>query len=264
MVMAGLSLAPVTSAGATVMSHRWIITSDAVKQLQGIDPSISSAYFDNPGTFLLGSPPPGWSSAATEHFASEAAFARAVAGGLPSGLRAVVYDNEGWSLTPTAEQRNPDYYEQRFAALAHAHGLTAIMTPALDLVTALSCGNGTYAQRYLACNLAGMAASHGDVVDIQAQSLEADATSYSSLVRSAAVQARAANPGIVVLGGLSTGPNGATVTASQMLAAAQATAATVVGWWLNIPGTSASCPSCRGSQPMIADQFLRGLDANGV
>lgn len=248
-----------------MVSHQWMITGHAASQLQSIDPTIASAYFNGPRTMMLGSSPPGWSSTPTEHFTSEAAFAWAVAAGdLPSGLQAVVYDNEGWSLTPTAEQQDPQYYEQQFSALAHSQGLTTVMAPALDLVSGLSCGSGTYAQRYLRCNLAGMAAGYGDVVEIQAQSLETNAGSYSSLVSSAASQAGAAHPGVVVLAGLSTGPNGATITGSEMLAAAQATAATVAGWWLNIPGTSVSCPTCRVSQPMIADQFLRALDAHGV
>ncbi len=265
MSILALALGPVAEAGATVVTHRWMITGHAADQLESIDPLIASSYLDGPGTFLLGSPPPGWSSVPTMHFTSQGAFARAAAmGQLPGGLQAVVYDNEAWSLTPAAEQRDPGYYEQQFAALAHSEGLTAIMTPALDLVAGLSCGSGTYAQRFVRCDLAGMAASHGDVVEIQAQSLEADVGSYASLVSSAATQADAAHPGVVLLAGLSTGPNGATVTASQLLAAAQATVTTVVGWWLNIPGTSVSCPACRASQPMIADQFLRALDATGV
>ncbi len=260
--MAGLALAPVTAAGATVVSHRWMITGNAARQLESIDPSLASAYFDGAGTFLLGSLPPGWSSTSTEHFTSEATFAAALAAdAIPPGVRAVVYDNEHWSLTPTAEQQDPSYYEQHFAALAHSHGLTAVMAPALDLVAGLSCGSGTYAPRYLSCDLAGMAARYGDVVEIQAQSLETSASTYSWLVSSAAAQARAAHPDLVVLAGLSTGPNGATVTASQMVAAAQASASTVAGWWLNVPATSVSCPACAGSQPEIADQFLQGLDA---
>lgn len=112
---------------------------------------------------------------------------------------------------------------------------------------------------YLGLDLAGGAARHASVIDIQAQGLEADASAYASFVRKAALQARRANPSVIVLAGISTNPNGDRVTAAEILASIHATRAFVNGYWLNIPAAGEACPRCGNPQPQIAVQVLREL-----
>jgi len=192
---------------------------------------------------LLDDPTPaGWSSTSTEHWTSFHRFALDVAAGdVPSYVNAVHYDNESWSQTPLAEQRHPGAYQRRFCELAHEHGWACITGPGQDLCGVVSHPRGeTYAQCYLDLDLAGKAARFADVVDLQAQALEArGARAYSHFVRRAARQARAANPGVVVLGNLSPSPSGGAVTAERLAACAKAALPYVDGFYLTIPAGEA-------------------------
>jgi hypothetical protein len=62
----------------------------------------------------------------------------------------------------------------------------------------------TVEDAFLRCGLQGQAARYADVVEIQAQFLEWDPVRYRVVVETAAAQARAANPNVVVIAGLST------------------------------------------------------------
>jgi hypothetical protein len=64
-------------------------------------------------------------------------------------------------------------------------------------------------------------------------------------------------PGISVLAGLSTNPTGAPVDSQHLTAAIDATRSAVTGYWLNIPGQGARCPTCNPARPDIAIQVLR-------
>jgi hypothetical protein len=114
-------------------------------------------------------------------------------------------------------------------------------------------------RQFLALNLAGQLARDADFIELQAQSLERDTATYTSFVRAAMSQAMAANPRISVLAGLSTNPPGAPVDSQHLTAAIHATRSAVVGYWLNIPGQGARCPTCNPSRPDIAIQVLRQL-----
>ena len=83
---------------------------------------------------------------------------------------------------------------------------------------------------YLRTGIAGCAARHADLVDIQAQALTLDSAAYSNFVATAAGQIRDANAHAIRLAGVST----AYGSAGQMAAAAQAVR--VDGYWLNVPG----------------------------
>jgi hypothetical protein len=96
-----------------------------------------------------------------------------------------------------------------------------------------------------------------DVVELQAQSLERDPGTYTSFLRAAAAQARAASPGVTVLAGLSTNPPGAAVAARQLTAAIQGTRGLVDGYWMNIPGQGSQCPGCNSPRPDLARAALR-------
>lgn len=253
------------SASATVQKHDWLIAQSSLDRIQKLAPNLVQAYFDAGSTLVLGVPPKGWAGSRVEGFTSEAKFAATLAAGhLARGVKAVLYDNERWSLTPAAEQAAPATFEARFAALAHAHSLIAIMAPAVDLVAGLKCAGRTQAAMYLSCGLAKSAASAGDVLDIQAQRFEGDPAAYAALVTAAAAQARSAKHSVVVLAGLSTDLGNAHPSSGQLVQAAKLSRSTVSGWWLNIPGTSARCPNCPPADPSLAVQFLTQLDAGSV
>lgn len=194
-------------------------------------------------------------------FASATALQDAISSGqLAAGTYGVLYDPEAWSFTPATEQRDPVRAATQAAAAAHAHGLRFFVAPALNLSAVLNPGDRTPRWRqFLALNLAGQLARVADFVELQAQSLERDTAAYASFVRTATSQAIAANPRISVLAGLSTNPPGAPVDSQHLTAAIHATRSTVTGYWLNVPGQGARCPTCNPSRPDIAIQVLRQL-----
>ena len=192
-------------------------------------------------------------------FSSAAALTTAISGGqLGPGIYGVLYDPEAWSFTPPAEQRDPVSAAARAAAMAHAHGLRLIVTPALNLGPVLSPGaRGPRWRTFLSLRLAARLAKVADVIEFQAQSLERDAGTYASFVRTAAAQARTANPAISVLAGLSTNPPGAPVDGPQLTAAVGATRSMVAGYWLNIPGAGPRCPTCNPPRLDLAIELLQ-------
>jgi hypothetical protein len=170
---------------------------------------------------------------------------------------AVLYDCENWSFTPASEQRDPVQAATQAANLAHAHGLKFIVAPALDLMTVLAAHTpGQDWQRYIRLGLAGAMAKVADVVELQAQSLERDPGTYAAFVSQATAQARAANPGITMLAGLSTNPPGTVVTSSTLTAAIASSESVVDGYWLNIPGPGPRCPNCNAPQPQVGATVL--------
>lgn len=252
-------------ASASRSGPAWLLTRSALSQLVA-----DSAVRDE----LRGSrvyeilqpgqrPVPGVTAEPVVTFASAAALEGAVTGGrIPGGTYGVLYDPEAWSFTPKAEQRNPVRAATRAAAVAHAHGLRLIVTPALNLTTVLAPGGQAPRWRqFLDLNLAGRLAKVADVVELQAQSLERSTATYTSFVRAARSQVARANPGAGVLAGLSTNPPGAPVTSQHLTAAIQSTRSVVAGYWFNIPGQGARCPTCNAARPDIAIETLRALGA---
>jgi hypothetical protein len=179
---------------------------------------------------------------------------------LPAGTGAVLYDPEAWSYTPAAEQRDPVQAAAQAAELAHAHGLKIIVAPALNLTTVLDPGSSaprwqTFLDLYLARSMARIA----DILELQAQSLERVQGTYATFVREAAAQARADNPNVTVLAGLSTNPPGAAVDSQQLTGAIEASRADVDGYWLNIPGKGPRCPTCNTPQPELGVAVLSNV-----
>jgi hypothetical protein len=177
---------------------------------------------------------------------------------LPATTDAVLYDPEAWAYTPAAEQRDPAQAARQALDIAHAHGLKLIVTPGLNL-TSVQPTSGPRWQQFLHLGLAGAIAKVSDIIELQAQSLERQTGTYAEFVRAAAAQARAANPHVIVLAGLSTNPPGAPVSAQQLTAAIRATSGIVAGYWLNIPGRGARCPTCNAPRPDIGRQTLREI-----
>jgi hypothetical protein len=243
LVAAGLSAAD--PAPASHADLRWAMARSSLEHLSAADAGIAREEVDAPGAFVQNDPPllddptpAGWSSTSTEHWTSFRSFAHDVAAGdVPSYVSAVHYDDESWAQTPPAEQLHPAAFQRRFCGLAHEHGWTCVTGPGQDLCGVVPHPRGeTNARCYLDLNLAGKAARFADVVDLQAQALEArGARAYSHFVRRAARQARAANPRVVVLGNLSPSPSGGAVTAERLAACARAALPYVDGFYLTIP-----------------------------
>jgi hypothetical protein len=191
-------------------------------------------------------------------FSSVATLRRTLGGnGLPAGTQAVLYDPEVWAYTPAAEQRDPVLAAAQAAEMAHSHGLKIIVAPAMNLASVLDPGSSAPRwQTLLDLHIIGPMARVADAVELQAQSLERDPTAYATFVREAAAQARAANPKVTVLAGLSTNPPGAAVDSQQLTAAIQASRAAVDGYWLNIPGSGPRCPGCNAGQPELGAAVL--------
>jgi len=178
---------------------------------------------------------------------------------LPAGTSALLYDPEAWAFTPRAEQTDPARAARQALRVARAHGLKLIVAPALNLTIVQPGLSGFRWQQFLHLGLAGAMARVSDVVELQAQSLERSTTTYAAFVRAAAAQARAANPAVQILAGLSTNPPGAAVSSRQLIAAIRATRGLVDGYWLNIPGRGPRCPTCNAPRPDIGRQVLREL-----
>jgi hypothetical protein len=177
--------------------------------------------------------------------------------GLPAGTQAVLYDPEVWAYTPAAEQRDPVLAAAQAAEMARSHGLQIIVAPAMNLTSALDPGSSAPRwQTLLDLHIIGPMARAADTVELQAQSLERDPAAYAAFVREAAAQARAANPKVTVLAGLSTNPPGAAVDSQQLTEAIQASQADVDGYWLNIPGSGPRCPGCNAGQPELGAAVL--------
>ena len=57
------------------------------------------------------------------------------AGSITYPYKWIMYDNENWAQTPTAEKNDPVTYMQDFTSACHAHGYKSIMAPGYDLFT---------------------------------------------------------------------------------------------------------------------------------
>jgi hypothetical protein len=179
---------------------------------------------------------------------------------LAAGTRAILYDTEAWTFTPAAEQGDPVQATTTAAELAHAHGLQLIASPALDLMSVLAPGNSAPQwQQFLDLQLAAQMAKVADVIELQAQSLERSPATYAAFLLEATAQARAANPDVTVLAGLSTNPPGAVVDSQQLAAAIQASWPTVDGYWLNIPTPGPRCPTCNPPRPDVGIAAMRAV-----
>lgn len=261
-----MGTASATGSAAAETALTWVVNRAALTDLEGAGMSNNqlSALFNNARTYIVGEADNTAESADISNWISpqSVTVTDLRPAGFARGAAAVLYDDEDWSLTPKAQQRNPGEYEAEGYRLARARGVVFIAAPAMDLVRVLDpAGTGTVAQRFLSLDLIGQAAKDADIVDIQAQGLEGSAQ-YTSFVIAAARQARAANPGVKVLAGLSTNPSGRAIAASVLTADAESVRGSVDGYWLNIPSSGTACPSCGTARPKAAvpwlEQLLRG------
>jgi len=180
---------------------------------------------------------------------------------LGAEIRGVMYDYEAWRFTSEEEQKNPAGYVKPAAELVHARGLLFLTAPAVNLVTKMApaADRRRLDDTYLSLGIAADAARFADVFDIQAQRFEYDTDRYASFVRRAAMQARGANPKVLVFAGVSTQPFGPRVTADDIFRAIVATRDIVDGYWFNIPQPSEYSPHATEFRPDIAIDVLHRL-----
>lgn len=202
---------------------------------------------------------PGVDVVRTMVFTSAAKLSRDLASGLiPTGVRAVLYDNEDWSLTPPSERANPVVAYEEAARLAHEHGLFVVATPGWLPGYRGVPTPGVVARPSVTAILPAIAPDV-DVVDIQAQELrfESSPSAYLAWVAPLAEAVRKAKSSVVVVSGLSTNPLGGLASASQLLAVARASEGVVRGWWLNVPppGPHRAGPPRYG----VAEAFVSAL-----
>jgi hypothetical protein len=174
---------------------RWIVNAGSLEHsLADFPIDLQKKYFDSGCTFLvIGDNPPeayrDWTAVKTRTATSLAVVAAAAAD--PS-TTAVLYDPEGWEMTPPEEQSDPAGAACRAASVAHAHNKILIVTPAINLIRILEPGvRGDRFEAFAGAKLAGRIARCADVYEIQAQGTEMDKGAYKSFVEAEARQARA-------------------------------------------------------------------------
>jgi hypothetical protein len=228
----------------------WIGTATTRGTLAHLDPDAAAGLLGAPQSITLGEPV---GAPVALAWSSERQFATDVAdGSIPSSVRIVLYDPEGWVATPAAEQRSPIPAMLDFGALARAHGYISVITPHPNLtqVPGATCGQmpgETLEAAYLRCGIQAAAARAANIVEVQAQFLETDPVAYERFVADAAAQARLADPGVQVISGLSTS---FTDDPQVLLAAWRSVRGVVDGHYLNVP---------HGLRPDVAVAFARAM-----
>jgi hypothetical protein len=251
------------SASAGAAGTTWIIDGRALAELgaDGMSGAQLSDLFDNSHTYIVGGSGTTNEMANISNWTSRRSttVTDLRAADFTGATAAVLYDDEDWPLTPKAQQEDPAKYEAEGYRLSRERGVVFIAAPAMDLVRVLDPGgSGSVVQRFLSLDIIGQAAHDADVVDIQAQGLEGGAQ-YATFVAAAARQARAANPDVKVLAGLSTNPSGRAISSTVLAEDADAVRGVVDGYWLNIPSSGTACPRCGTARPQPAVAWLEQL-----
>ena len=265
------SPSPSTAAGGHVRG--WIIGGSTLADLRAHDPSgVVTRTLDSPTTFVVvggsGDFPQGWKAIPTQSFTRSENLVDAVNGGkLAKGVQAVLLDIERWTLTPPEDQNDPAAAYAKAYAAARAHDLKLVATPGVDLAAPTAKREHEDAWRaYLDdLQLPSKIAPYADVFEVQSQSQEQSRDRFSQLLGGAEAQVHTRNPKASVFGGVSTNPNGSSVTAAQMADAVGAAAHHgIAGYWLNDPRHSQACGKCTGPFPAMAVEFLVMLDTGAI
>jgi hypothetical protein len=258
-VTAGVALSMLSGGAANAATKpNWFMTAGNIQSLSQTDSATASHFFNTPSAYGVGASlvqtpvQAGYATTPVLNYTSYAKFSSDVKNGaIKYPYKWVMYDPEDWPQTPVGEQRSPVKYLKLFGQLAHAHGLKVVEAPAMDLCsvsgTAYPRQSGeTCAQWFTRVNIAGAAATDGNMFILQDESNTTNLAVYDSLYTSSAAQARAANSAVSVYSEVSTA-NG---TAAQMTAAAKSISPD--GMYVAAPGATAT-----------ADQFFKSMKAAG-
>ncbi|MGC8512158.1 MAG: hypothetical protein ACP5P1_03855 [Acidimicrobiales bacterium] len=174
-------------------------------------------------------------------------------------MKYLLLDLEAWPLTPTGEQHQPIQAADQALNAARDAGKTLIFTPGTDLVKVLV-GHPVHGPALSVAYdrlIAGPGAGTSDVLEVQAQGTEGTSLS-SSFASFGVAAARAVRSSEPVLVGLSTNPDGRTVSPADLLALVRSVP-DATGFWLNIPQAGKACPRCGAAQPQVGVAFLEQL-----
>ncbi|MHB8443355.1 MAG: hypothetical protein ACYDAS_03225 [Patescibacteria group bacterium] len=178
----------------------------------------------------------------TLDFHSYSSMLNTINKGIPSYIKAVIYDNERYSNTPLVEQQNPVLYTNKAISLAHSHNLKIIC----DYIQS---------DRYKGGYTPGC-----DVIGLNTvQQSEKSSTQYYNVVAKIVKSIRSTNKDVPITAGLSSNPRGTAVTAQELDADIAVTKNLVGGYWLNVPAPGLGCPQCHLPQPQIAISMLQNL-----
>ncbi len=258
----GLSLEPGNVA--------WLMNDGEIGNITKSGPDASylaQAYFDNPTTYITGA---ALYSKAVQAMDFKAAVDAGSCGAalvatvdptncasVPANFGALTLDIEGgatWCSAPDEKQNPIAAYEAAYAQVAAFNkacrsdaGQTPLLligTPGTDLTSTFKgdggcSGAGDAYHQYICLGLAGGVAAASDIYEVQAQSIQENATEFQWFVAAAAAQARA-QPGranMEVLAGLTADqsrldPCDPTVLYTDVVD----TFGTVQGYWLNVFG----------------------------
>jgi hypothetical protein len=254
------SAQPSSAATPASTGTHWLIGTSGISKLDEVaGPGTVARYLDGPQTTVITdasipSSVAGWHVAFALDTRSLAEIQNGVSAGLSPRISEILYDPEDWSFTPLAEQQNVGASTAQAASIAHGAGRQLIVAPATNLAKVEAPG-----QSFLQTDDLAKVATSANVVEIQAQGMERDSSQYAAYIAQAIGQIRSANPSAQIYAGLSTNPSGGPVTASELIADVNLTKSTVMGYWLNIPSPSASCPRCAAANPEIALDLLQTL-----
>jgi hypothetical protein len=255
---AGAALAAGVAPAAAAARPAWFMTAGNVQRMSQEDPATTSHFFNTPGSYGAGASlvrtpvQAGYATTPVLSYTSYAHFNTDIQKGhISYAYKWVMYDPEAWSGTPAKEKTNPVRYLRLFGQLAHAHGLSVVEAPSLDLCAV----PGTVLTRqphescahwYVRVNIAGAAAAASDLYILQDESNATSLSQYDSMFSSASAQARAANPAVAVYSEVST----VDATLGQMTAAAQSISPD--GFYVAAPGATSE-----------ALKFFRSMKASG-
>ena len=245
-----------TDIGAGPDAHRpgqwWVMTKGSIEAINAIDPETTRAVVARPTSVALG----GWpGSTVGRAWASCAKFSSDLdSGAISPDVGAVMYDPEGWEATPLDERRDPITSIRAFGRLGRRAGYFVIVTPHPGLVDVPGSTLNRTAEEsretaYLRSCITFEAARVADACEIQAQRFQSDPETYREIVSQAAEQARAANPDVLVLSGLSTHP-GYRATWNMLFDAWASVRDVVDGHYLSL---------ARLRHPQVAARFLRAV-----
>jgi hypothetical protein len=214
----------------------WFVTSAAIARLHELDPTLTDAMLNHPGSYMLGGGPVRrlWAAQYRAQYESYATFAEDVRHRkVEPRVNAVAYNPEVWSSTPEAEQHDPVTYAQMFTALAHEHGWTAIIAPSCGLLRKMPGGVHGPILADCATRLLAPIAPHADIVDFEAQSVEHDPSLYAQRVIAAATLVKGVNPRVKFIAQLSTSQS-RKASPEELVEAARSVAPYVDGFWLHV------------------------------